>query len=257
LLPWGKTPPKVNVSAIKSLRIFPPAERALNSLPEGIKNLTNLEKLQLGPTIDKGMVQTIRHENMPPNIRSLSIYGNGDPVTWPKETILPQVREFRTDFCMKFAKDNFPNLKILANKLDTKSSFLDVLDDYQDLNEIEFFSIPSNKVFSRLIKFPLRALGVLGGKLTSLDGVEDLKGLTSLRLNNLRHLKKISAIRFLGNLTELRILWCQHIQDIESILELKRLQKLQLFACRNIGFKNIEPQLRSRGLIELKISSTT
>lgn len=258
LLPWNALPEHIDTARIRNLRVFPPGDATLGNLPECLRKLVHLTELQLGPTIDVKMIRSIEPGSMPPNLKVLRIYGDRtSSVVWPKEVRLPHLEELRTDFSLKFERENFPDLKIIANKLGGDESFLDVLDTYENIIELDLFTVNSNDIFLRLGRLPIHTLGLLGGSITSLDGIGEMGALTSLTLNNTRHLKNISGIASLAGLTEVNMLWCRHVADIETILALKKLRKVRLFSCGDIGFEKIRERLASIPDIELKISSTT
>lgn len=257
VLPWDEIPAGVRREEIHRLRLLPPAETGRTTFPACISELEQLDKLQLGPTADPEMVRGINNGSIPASVRVLKIYTGGKPCAWPSDIKLPNVAELRTDFVLRFAQGNFPGLTVLTTRIDAKAGMLKRIAEYSHLEELELFPVSASDVFDTVGALSPARLGVLGGKLTSLAGIEQVPGLRTLRLVTLHQLRRIAAVRVLKQLEVLQVMYCHHIEDIEAILELPRLRRVEFVSCGNIGVKAIEPELRARSLEKLMISATT
>jgi hypothetical protein len=97
------------------------------------------------------------------------------------------------------------------------------------------------RVFDLVSARPLRHLGLIAGtKLSSLNGIQSLGGLESLRLKNLRALSDISALRELPHLRRLDIQYCRRLSSIDVLADLPALARLTLVGCGEVGLAAIQ-----------------
>jgi hypothetical protein len=123
------------------------------------------------------------------------------------------------------------------------------------LAEVQLLTVPGNGVFERMKHLPLQRLGLLGGTIETLEGIQALPRVNWLLLHNLKSLKSIRAITALQHLEEVQIRYCKKIQDIACLAELPRLRRLEVIACGNLGLAKIKPFLDKLEKVMLSASS--
>lgn len=121
--------------------------------------------------------------------------------------------------------DSFPHLEKCALEWRPKadSVFNKIKLNYLFLNR---YSGKDLQALSNLKK--LESLAILNAPITSLDGIENLVNLRTIRLANLRNLGSLKGIEELMNLEELDIHTCKNISKIDEISGLSKLRTLFL-----------------------------
>lgn len=99
-------------------------------------------------------------------------------------------------------------------------------------------------------------LGLLGGReLVSLEGIQRLQLLSSVRLKNLLSLAYISALTQLPALRKLDVQYCKHIKNIEVLNGLRALEGLTIVGCGVLGLSKVD-EILSR-LKKTTVGATT
>ncbi|MFI5932313.1 hypothetical protein [Actinoplanes sp. NPDC051494] len=241
-------------SRIEDLRLYAPATDPLTRLFPRVRDLGNLVRLTIGPNADRALVAGLDEESIPPSVTTLSVFTGGSATTWPRGLVLPHVAGLRTDGPLMFPAGTFPGLRAVSLKPARNGQNLDAALAAPDLRELHLMTVPTG-IFDRIGHLPLTGLGLLGGGLPALDGIETMTGLASLRLHNLRSLRSIAAITALENLEELQIRYCGGIKDIGYVARLPRLRRLQVIGCADIGLAGISDTLA--GLDDVQISASS
>ena len=168
-------------------------------------------------------------------LRVLDDYGR--VLTWP-DVVLPRLTTLYVSDVFRFDVSAFPRLRSLSLKPDRAQAKIREalrlpLDELNVSLDERIFEIASVR--------QLRHLGLLSGtKLASLDGIQALPTLESLRLKNLRALSDISALRELPELTRLDIQYCRKIRGIEVLAELTSLERVTLVGCGDLGLARVQ-----------------
>jgi hypothetical protein len=111
-------------------------------------------------------------------------------------------------------------------------------------------------LFELLDPTRLRLLGLLGGRgLVSLEGMQRLQLLCSVRLKNLSSLAYISALTQLPALCRLNVQYCKHIKNNEVLNELRALEGLTIVGRGVLGLSKVD-EILSR-LKKTTVGATT
>ncbi|MCW7536940.1 hypothetical protein OOT46_03615 [Aquabacterium sp. A7-Y] len=240
---------------ITELRLYAPATDRLKQIPSRVRQLKRLECLAMGPSVDPALVASIDETSVPPGVTALGVFTSGAAATWPRAVSLPHVIDLRTDGPLTFAHENFPNLQAVSLEPTRNGKNLDAALACQGLRELQLLSVPGHEVFQKSRHLPLAKLGLLGGKLETLQGIEALSQVEWLRLHNLRSLRSISAVKALTHLQELEIRYCKKIEDIACLADLPNLRRLQVLACGDLGLSRIKPFLEKLDQVMISASA--
>ncbi len=214
---------------VTALRLWAPPSEPLARIFPRVRELTGLQRLMVGPVAGRAAVAGISAESVPPSVTTLGVFTGGSATTWPPGVMLPLVTGLRADGPLMLTRDALPNVRAVVIKPARNSQNLDEIVAVPSLRELHLITVPAG-VFERIGHLPLTGLGLLGGGLTTLDGIEALDGLTSLRLHNLRSLRFLAALAGSGVET-LQIRYCDAVTDFGTLAELPRLRHLQLVGC--------------------------
>lgn len=242
-------------ATITELRLYAPGAAPMKNLPERIRRLSHLKVLALGPSIDKAMLAQLTPGAIPPSVETLKVFTDTVAASWPADLTMPHVRELRTDCALGLVGGEFPNLRAVSIEPARNGKNLDAVLACRELAEVQLLTVPGKGVFERMKHLPLRRLGLLGGTIETLEGIEALPRVEWLLLHNLRSLKSIGDITALQDLEEVQIRYCKKIQDVESLAQLPRLRRLQVIACGNLGLAKIKPFLDKLDKVMLSASS--
>ena len=107
--------------------------------------------------------------------------------------------------------------------------------------------------FAKLLN--LESLVLLGGPISSLEGLGALAKLRSLRLGDLRKLKSLEGIQNLTELKSLEINTCRAIESIDQLSQLTNLEELYL---NNLGkIRSLKPLIPLKRLMRFTFSEST
>src|SRR5262249_52476741 len=96
---------------------------------------------------------------------------------------------------------------------------------------------------------------LLGGPISSLEGLGALAKLRSLRLGDLRKLKSLEGIQNLTELKSLEINTCRAIESIDQLSQLTNLEELYL---NNLGkIRSLKPLIPLKRLMRFTFSEST
>ncbi|MEU9509142.1 leucine-rich repeat domain-containing protein [Micromonospora sp. NPDC048170] len=221
-----------------ALRLYAPGTAPLTRLFARVRQFGGLRRLSIGPDAGRELVAGIDQDAIPPSVTTLGVFTGGTPAAWPKAVVLPRVTTLRTDAALRFTRDNFPNLRAVSLKPTASGTNLDAALSCPDLRELHLLTVPRD-VFTRIGHLPLTGLGLLGGRLPTLDGIEGMTSLTRLRLHNLPSLTTIAPVGHLERLEEIQIRYCRRITDVDCLARLPRLRRLQVVACGDVGLSRI------------------
>ena len=250
ILKWGVIPSRLK-SKIQSLALLVD-EREIKELPECVGSLKNLVDLNF----PMRFARNLKPNSIPDSVQLLYLSeGFAKSVTWPKGLIMPNVLGLASG-PLKFRREHFPNLVSLGLKLDSKASMVDVVAEYESLEELQLLNVKSNDIFARVSHLPLRQFGISGGTLKNLKGIERLKGIKELEIAVLRKLESIAGLEKLTTVQSLCILYCKHIKDIERVLKLRSLKRLDICMCDDIGLSRIEGKLEKMNIKKMDTVGT-
>lgn len=250
LLRWNEPPP--DPGAIEELRVISRAADT-KALPGWVASLPRVVYLGLPIRFAK----TLDDSAIPGSVRVLDVLGSGT-ATVPKKSVFAGVTFLLSDAgTVKFVPENFPSLDRLSLNLDRPQKMLDVVSSYDGLRALHLSSVHADDLFDRIGGLPLRYLGLVGGRLGSMQGIGVLQRLTSLQLKNLSNLASLSGIAALDALEELSIGYCNGLRDVRDIARLAALRRLMLFGMRDVGISEILPILEAKGLEQLSLGGAT
>ncbi|MEV6705723.1 hypothetical protein [Micromonospora wenchangensis] len=229
------------LAQIRTVQLWAPHDDRLERLPEIIGEMENLTSLTIsGNSSAPSLVQEIRTGDLPESLEELRILDEyGRVLTWP-DVVLPRLTTLFVSDVFRFDVSAFPRLRAVSLKPDrVQANLREAL--RLPLHELNVLNVSlDERIFEIVSTCPLRRLGLLSGtKLVSLDGIQVLSSLESLRLKNLRALSDISALRELPELTRLDIQYCRKIRGIEVLAELTSLERLALVGCGDLGLTKV------------------
>jgi hypothetical protein len=201
--------------------------RKADRLEHDLRFLVNLESLGIPVRFAK----TLSPDQLPPQLRRLAFDSDGKTRgVLPADRVFPGIEDLNGDNAvLDFAKRSFPNLRVLASRLDPKRSLLDVIAEYPRLDILEIGPIKEETAIGRIAGCSIDFLNLEGGSLPSLAGLERLEGLRCLRLKQLDKLEDIRALESCPSLERLEIHSCARLRDYASLLKIPTLQSLFLF----------------------------
>lgn len=226
---------------IRTAQLWAPHDDRIEHLPKVLGEMEKLTSLTIsGGSTKPSLVREIRPGDLPESLEELRLLDeHGRVLTWP-EVVLPRLTTLFVSDVFRFDVSAFPRLRSASLKPDrTQANLREAL--RLPLDELNVLNVSlDGRIFEIVSARPLRRLGLLSGtKLASLDGIQALPALESLRLKNLRALADISALRDLPKLTQLDIQYCRKIQGIEVLAELTSLERLTLVGCGDLGLSGL------------------
>lgn len=234
--------PPERLAQITKVQLWAPHDDRIERLPKVIGEMENLASLTIsGGSSAPSLVREIRAGDLPDSLEELRIHDeHGRVLTWPG-VVLPRLTTLFVSDVFRFDVSAFPRLRSASLKPDrTQANLREAL--RLPLEELNVLNVSlDERIFDIVSARPLRRLGLLSGtKLASLDGIQALPALESLRLKNLRALSDISALRALPELTRLDIQYCRKIQGIDVLAELSSLERLTLVGCGDLGLAGVQ-----------------
>lgn len=246
----GKIPLELDLATIRALcleDVFA-GQTDFTDIPGSLHLFPGLEYLSL----PKKYVPQLQPGDIPESVRVLEIIGEG-PATFPGVVSLPQIEQLAgLPTALKFTKYTFPRLRHLTLRLDRQRGMLSVI---ADMDQLETLGISPNRdgaVFEAVEKLKLVALYLGSGAIQTLDGIERLQSLRTVRLTNMDKLTNIEGLARLSNLTEITISWCANLVDYEALLEIPTLEYLEIFGCKKFDSRSYGPRLQSLSLKTLR-----
>lgn len=235
--------PPERLAEIRTARLWAPSDDPIERLPEVIAQMPNLTSLTIsGGGARPSMVAELREGDLPDALEELRVLSEqGRVLAWPDGLVLPRLTSLFVSDVLRFDAAAFPRLRRLSVTPDR--ILANVREGLQlPLDELNLLRLPlDEQVFDLASTRPLRHLGLLSGtKLSSLDGIQSLGGLESLRLKNLRALSDISALRELPDLKRLDIQYCRRLGGIDVLGDLPALARLTLVGCGEVGLAAIQ-----------------
>lgn len=229
------------LAQIRTAQLWAPHDDRIERLPKVLGEMKSLTSLTIsGGSTEPSLVKEIRAGDLPESLEELRLLDeHGRVITWP-EVVLPRLVTLFVSDVFRFDASAFPRLRSASLKPDrAQANLREAL--RLPLHELNVLSVPpETNIFEIVSTRPLRRLGLLAGsKLASLDGIQAMPALESLRLKNMRALASISALRELPKLTQLDIQYCRKIQDIDVLAELTSLERLKLVGCGNLGLSGM------------------
>lgn len=212
-----------------------------------LRHFKNLRFLGL-PTV---CIKELTQDTIPSSVAILHVVGSGT-ANFGKTLKFPNIERLSVGRA-KFSKTQFPCLRHLDANLDDKS--LGELAEYRNLITLNLQRCNNERVFRVLQELNLEFLGITGGKLASLSGIEKLTTMQGLWLQNLSKLTDLTPLSACVALEELTIGYCMNLVRVRPLTRINRLRKLNAYGCGDIGLRNIEAQL-GRSLEEFLHSGT-
>ncbi len=231
------------LAQIRSVQLWAPHDDRIERLPEVLGEMENLTSITISGSSSKlSLVSEIRAGDLPESLEELRILDEyGRVLTWPDDVVLPRLRTLFVSDVFRFDVSAFPRLRSVSLKPDRMQA--NVREALRlPLDELNVLNVSlDERIFEIVSARPLRGLGLLSGtKLASLEGIEALPTLESLRLKNLRALSDISALAKLPTLTRLDIQYCRRVRGIEVLAELTSLERLTLVGCGDLGLTEVQ-----------------
>ncbi|WP_243228419.1 leucine-rich repeat domain-containing protein [Microbacterium sp. CIAB417] len=230
------------LAQVTTAQLWAPHDEKIARLPKVIGEMTNLISLTIsGGSSEPSLVSDLQTGDLPESLEELRILDEyGRVVTWP-DVQLPRLKTLFVSDVFRFNASAFPQLHSLSLKPDrAQTNLRQAL--RLPIDELNVLNVSLDEsIFEIISDRPLRLLGLLSGtKLTSLEGIQALPALESLRLKNLRALSDISALRDLPNLTQLDIQYCRRIRGIGVLADLTSLERLTLVGCGDLGLSELK-----------------
>jgi hypothetical protein len=223
--PWGALPTGVAADAVKYLRLFDDGATR-ESLPE-LEGFTNLEYL----SVPAHLAHALRAASLPKPLKTLVIEGDR-PSSLDPSVRLPGIVRVIADGELTFSADAFPALQYLGLKVAKRSPMLGVFPEL-DLRELSVQPITDASFFTRPLGAKLEYLGIRGGTLAALDGIEKLQTLTDFRASKLTKLSDLSPLAKLANLAEVSILHCPNLLVVEPLTLAPSLRRVLFWRCKD------------------------
>ena len=179
-------------------------------------------------------------------------------IDWQSVSELSDLQVLRVDRAIK-KKVNFSSLTNLAHLRyywDKKNA-----DNVFSLQGIECLQVYGAKaldfsIFENMTS--LKKLEIVRGSFTNLDGIGALKGLKSLRLENMTKLEDISALNDAHSLISLAISSCSRVNIPDAFSGLKQVRKLTMLKIKqleSLKFLKSLTSLEALGIFEMSIKS--
>ncbi len=242
LVPFDEPIAPEVLGGIRTAQLWAPHDDRIERMPDVIGRMTALTSLTIsGASSEPSLVTALSDGDLPASLEELRILQEyGRVLTWP-DVLLPRLTSLFVSDVFRFDASAFPRLRSISMTPDrTLATLREAL--RLPLDELNMLKVSMDeRIFEIVAARPLRRLGLLSGAtLTSLDGIEALPELDSLRLKNLRSLSDVSALRDLPALTQLDIQYCRRIQDIAVLGTMTTLRRLTLVGCGDIGLAAVQ-----------------
>lgn len=131
-----------------------------------------------------------------------------------------------------FNKNNFPNLRDVRIKLDSKGDIVNEIANYSKLKVLGVSPLSKNhNLFEKIKNLPIEFLHIPKGSINSLVGIQYLDFLTNLWIQELPKLLEIKELEQLPKLEEVTIGYCKNVKDFEILNSMKQLRKINIFGC--------------------------
>lgn len=158
---------------------------------------------------------------------------------------------------VKFAAEAFPALQEVACRIDTKQMILSVLASYPRLGSVYVGPVKDEGVLAKLAPVAIDCLRLERGSVTSLEGIQNIRGMRFLSIKNMDRLVDISALALCEDLEVLQIHWCANLRDHEPLLKIPRLKSIFLFRCNALDPEACASALASRPDLQRRIWGCT
>ena len=238
-LPAKSIPSTVSREAVRFLTIrMDHPERY--KLPPWISTLPHLAYLQL-PT---SFVKTLQVGDLPASLEVLELDGEGK-AAFDERIRLPTLRWFLGGgIVVKFREASFPSLYYLTLQLDKHRLMLPEVVAARNLRGLGISNVDSCEVFGELAGSSIEFLGLAGGKIDSLRGIEKLQDLTNLTLVGLKHVSDLTPLLRLPMLREVELFACTRIQNPTIFAQMPQLRKLHIKDCGNLPLNELRLALQ-------------
>ena len=236
-------------------REFRKAERLEHDLRflEGLRSLT----------VPVSFVPGLDPKAMPASLRRIALMGTGR-ASFAKGYIFPDILVLdvwcplagpNTD--VKFAAEAFPSLQEVACRIDAKQAILNVLASYPRMTSVYVGPVKDEGVLAKLAPIAIDCLRLERGSVTSLEGIQNIRGMRFLSVKNMNRLVDISALALCKDLEVLQIHWCANLRDHEPLLKIPRLKSIFLFRCNALDPEACESALASRPALQRRVWGCT
>jgi hypothetical protein len=236
---------------VVALRLYDHREKR-KQLPKMLKTLDHLEYL----TIPAHLIPKLTPDMLQPSVRTL-VVETQEPATMPEGAVFPHIENVVAPAPLFFEEGTFPALDNLGIRFDKKQKMLPIVGRLRKLRSLGMGPVSDGSVFEPLAGLAdLTWLGIGGGNLPSLNGIEQWPALESIRLHNLPKLADIGAIEKLDRLEQVEILYCPSLASVNALARLPSLRRLELIGCKDKSgaIAAIRPALEKRGLERLIVS---
>jgi hypothetical protein len=158
---------------------------------------------------------------------------------------------------VKFAAEAFPSLQEVSCRIDAKQAILNVLASYPRMACVYVGPVKDEGVLAKLAPIAIDCLKLERGSVTSLEGIQNIRGMRFLSVKNMDRLVDISALALCKDLEVLQIHWCANLRDHESLLKIPRLKSIFLFRCNALDPEACESALVSRPALQRRFWGCT
>lgn len=186
--------------------------------PSILSNLTSIEYLSLGSRVLKNVDLTLF-----PHLKYVGIYDYASKYSMPTNIVLPSIQFWDSYNIIDFKKENLPNLKSVGFKYNEKT-FEEIL-NYDSLDYLKIYHLHDNNVLGRLSKLStIKSIFLFNGRMTSIEDLQNVKGLKELYLKNLHQITDISFLKQFTQLRKLQIIGCNKIENWDFLFEMEQLE---------------------------------
>jgi hypothetical protein len=260
VMPWGETPPQINLDKVNFLNVSPPLDNIDGKfLPNIIQEMKNIEFIRLPLTY----ALNLKEGFIPNSLKYFAIVNQKSYVEllspnkkrYPNDLAFPNIcfpnvkafgmrnlsNAISVEDYLNISMQNFPKLEYLRCSLSAN-----MLKEFSGLKHLCIGGVDKINIFDIIIS-KLQSLHIEGaGKSFNISEMVKIPSIEMVRFNSIYNVINCDDFLKMPHLKEIYILNTSTIINIEALLEMKSLKSLIIVSCKKAFNKDIKKRFKSK-----------